>query len=199
MRMFRIGVAVLARKIAAMSAPGETIGLMLPNANGAAVTFMALQAAGRVAAMLNFTAGPANLVAACRRRDPAGPDLARLRREGPISAPLVEAIGEVARIVWLEDVRASATRLDKLVAALTAGRAHCVARPGRSGRRSCSPRAPRACRRASCCRTPTFSPTVAQIDARLRPQAHRHLLQPAADLPRLRPDGRLPARPHRPR
>ena len=58
MRMFRIGVGVLARKIAAMSAPGETVGLMLPNANGAVVTFMALQAAGRVAAMLNFTAGP---------------------------------------------------------------------------------------------------------------------------------------------
>ncbi len=68
MRMFRIGVSVLARKIAAISAPGETVGLMLPNANGAAVTFMALQAAGRVAAMLNFTAGPINL----DRRLPGG-------------------------------------------------------------------------------------------------------------------------------
>ena len=44
---------------------GEIVGLMLPNANGSAVTFMALQAAGRVPAMLNFTAGPNNLVAAC--------------------------------------------------------------------------------------------------------------------------------------
>ena len=66
LRMFRIGVGVLARKIAAMTAPGETVGLLLPNANGAAVTFMALQAAGRVPAMLNFTAGARNLVAACR-------------------------------------------------------------------------------------------------------------------------------------
>ncbi len=38
---------------------------MLPNANGAAVTFMALQAAGRVPAMLNFTSGAHNLIAAC--------------------------------------------------------------------------------------------------------------------------------------
>ena len=66
MRMFRIGVGVLARKIAQISAPGDVIGLMLPSANGSAVTFMALQAAGRVPAMLNFTAGPNNLVAACR-------------------------------------------------------------------------------------------------------------------------------------
>ncbi len=36
---------------------------------------------------------------------------------------VVEALGRVVRIVWLEDVRASATRQDKLFAALTAGRA----------------------------------------------------------------------------
>ena len=65
MRTFRIGVGVLARKIAAISAPGETIGVMLPNANGAAVDLHCPEAAGRVPAMLNFTSGPHNLVAAC--------------------------------------------------------------------------------------------------------------------------------------
>jgi len=65
LRMFRIGVGVLARKIAALSRPGETIGVLLPNANGAAVAFFALQAAGRVPAMLNFTSGAHNLAAAC--------------------------------------------------------------------------------------------------------------------------------------
>ena len=39
---------------------------MLPNANGAAVTFLALMSAGRVPAMINFTAGAANILAACR-------------------------------------------------------------------------------------------------------------------------------------
>ena len=68
MRMFRIGVGVLARKIAAISPPGETVGVLLPNANGAAVTFMALQAAGRVPAMLNFTAGPRTSSPPARRR-----------------------------------------------------------------------------------------------------------------------------------
>ena len=39
---------------------------MLPNANGAAVTFLALMSAGRVPAMINFTAGAANMLAACK-------------------------------------------------------------------------------------------------------------------------------------
>ncbi len=121
LRMFRIGVAVLARKIAALSRPGETIGLMLPNANGAAVTFMALQAAGRVPAMLNFTSGAHNLVAACKEArirlvltSRAFVDKANLK-------PEIEAIGAQARVIWLEDARAGATTMDKLRAALSAG------------------------------------------------------------------------------
>ena len=87
LRMFRIAVAVLARKIAALSEPGETIGVMLPNANGAAVTFMALQAAGRVPAMLNFTSGAHNLDRGLRRDPhPLGADVARLRRKGQTAA-----------------------------------------------------------------------------------------------------------------
>ena len=122
LRMFRIGVAVLARKIAVMTAPGEVVGLMLPNANGSAVTFMALQAAGRVPAMLNFTAGPHNLVAACQAAQIALVLTSRSFVEKADLGKVVEAISEVARIVWLEDVRESATRTDKLRAALTAGR-----------------------------------------------------------------------------
>ena len=42
-------------------------GVMLPNSNGAVVTILALMSAGRVPAMINFTAGAANILAACRR------------------------------------------------------------------------------------------------------------------------------------
>ncbi len=122
-RMFRIGVALLARKIVEMSAPGEAVGLMLPNANGAAVTFMALQAAGRVAAMLNFSSGPINLVGACQAAEIRVVLTSRAFVEKANLGDVVAAIAGVARIVWLEDVRASATGRDKLVAALTAGRA----------------------------------------------------------------------------
>ena len=121
LRAFRIGVGVLARKVAAISAPGETIGVMLPNANGAAVTFMALEAAGRVPAMLNFTSGAHNLVAACEEARIRLVLTSRAFVEQAKLGPQIEAIGAHARIVWLEDVRASATAIDKLRAALTAG------------------------------------------------------------------------------
>ncbi len=128
-RKFRIAVGVLARKIAEISAPGEVVGLMLPNANGSAVTFMALQAAGRVPAMLNFTAGPHNLVAACQAARVTLVLSSRSFVEKADLAKAVEAISEVAHIVWLEDVRESATRTDKLRAALTAGRSFAVREP----------------------------------------------------------------------
>lgn len=56
----------LARPLARMSQPGEAIGVLVPNVAGVAVTFFALQARGRVPAMLNYTAGLANLKAACK-------------------------------------------------------------------------------------------------------------------------------------
>ncbi len=129
MRMFRIGVGVLARKIAAITAPGEIVGIMLPNATGAAVTFMALQAGGRVAAMLNFTSGPINLVSACQTAEIRLVLTSRAFVEKAELGAVVEAIGKVVKIVWLEDVRASATRSDKLIAALTAGRSFATPDP----------------------------------------------------------------------
>ena len=121
LRMFRIAVAVLARKIAALSGPGETIGVMLPNANGAAVTFMALQAAGRVPAMLNFTSGARNLIAACEETRIRLVLTSRAFVQRGKLEPEIEAIEAHARIIWLEDMRASTTAMDKLRAALNPG------------------------------------------------------------------------------
>lgn len=43
----------------------EAVGIMLPNTNGAAVAIFALVSAGRLPAMINFTAGAANILAGC--------------------------------------------------------------------------------------------------------------------------------------
>ena len=45
---------------------GRALGVMLPTSNGAVVTLLAVMSAGRVPAMINFTAGAANVLAACR-------------------------------------------------------------------------------------------------------------------------------------
>ena len=55
----------LGRKIAAMTKPGERVGVMLPASSGVVVTFFALHAFGRIPTMLNFTSGIRNLKAAC--------------------------------------------------------------------------------------------------------------------------------------
>lgn len=59
-----VGTKALGRAFKARTAPGEAVGLLLPNVSGVAVSFFALQGLGRVPAMLNYTAGLANLKAA---------------------------------------------------------------------------------------------------------------------------------------
>jgi len=107
----------LGRKIAAMTKPGENVGVLLPSGSGSVVTFFALHAFGRVPTMLNFTAGLRNIKAACK--------LAKIKRvltahkfiELGKLHDIVDAIGEQAEITYLEDVRATIGLSDKLFAA----------------------------------------------------------------------------------
>lgn len=108
----------LGRRIVASTAPGERVGVLLPSSMGAVVAFFALQAFGRTPVMLNFSAGAANLLAACRQ--------ARVRRvltsrrfvEQAGLEVVVEALSAVTTIALLEDVRAALSWRDKLYALL---------------------------------------------------------------------------------
>ena len=78
-----LGAAVLGRKLMPLAAEGKALGVMLPNANGAVVTILGVMSAGRVPAMINFTAGAANILAACKAAEVEHHrHLARLHREG---------------------------------------------------------------------------------------------------------------------
>src|SRR4051812_17736414 len=107
----------LGRKIAAMTKPGEHVGILLPSGSGAVVTFFALHAFGRVPTMLNFTAGLRNIKAACK--------LAQIKRvltahkfiELGKLHDIVDAVGQHAEITYLEDVRGTIGFTDKLFAA----------------------------------------------------------------------------------
>jgi acyl-[acyl-carrier-protein]-phospholipid O-acyltransferase/long-chain-fatty-acid--[acyl-carrier-protein] ligase len=126
---FLLGVALLARKIAARTTVGETVGLMLPNANGAAVAFMAAQAAGRVVAMLNFTSGAFNLITACRTTEIRLVLCSRAFVEKGNLDDVVKQMEPHVRFVWLEDLRDGATLLDKARAFFDRGRAFAPRRP----------------------------------------------------------------------
>ena len=112
------GSLALGRALEPHAGRGEAIGLLLPNVNGVAVSFFALQATGRVPAMLNYTAGLANLQAACTAADIRTIVTARAFVEAAKLGEIVAALGSERRIVYLEDVGAGIGRFAKLRALL---------------------------------------------------------------------------------
>ncbi|MDR1012084.1 MAG: MFS transporter [Opitutaceae bacterium] len=56
----------LGRKLCAGTQAGDPVGLMIANSSAAVCAFFGVQSEGRVCAMLNYSAGPANTVAACQ-------------------------------------------------------------------------------------------------------------------------------------
>jgi acyl-[acyl-carrier-protein]-phospholipid O-acyltransferase/long-chain-fatty-acid--[acyl-carrier-protein] ligase len=107
---------VLGRAMAKATARGECVGVLLPNVVGAGVTFFALQAYGRVPAMLNFSTGAANMLLAC--------EAAQIRilytSHRFIATAGLEGLCEELKtanvsVRDLEDLREGLTGLDKLI------------------------------------------------------------------------------------
>ena len=102
---------------------------MLPSANGAAVAFLGLQAAGRVPAMINFTAGLANIRAAAQAADVATIVTSRAFIEKAKLDRLAASLAEEFRLLYLEDVRAEIGLADKLRGLLAWGRPLAALKP----------------------------------------------------------------------
>ena len=113
-RKLLMGARILGEKLMPLAPEGKPIGVMLPNANGAAVTLMALMSAGRVPAMINFTAGVANVLAACRaaKMDTILTSRAFIEK-GRLDA-LIAGLQNEIKIVYLDDIRPTITTMDKL-------------------------------------------------------------------------------------
>src|SRR5262245_52022017 len=108
-----MGASVLGRKLMPLAAEGKAIGVMLPNANGAVVTVVGIMSAGRVPAMINFTAGLSNIRAACKATEVTTIVTSRAFVEKGKLDALVAALAQELKIVWLEDVRAGVGLADK--------------------------------------------------------------------------------------
>ncbi len=106
----------LGGKIAALTRRGDRVGVLLPSSAGAAVTFFALQAHGRVPAMLNFTAGIRNLRAAVKL---AGVERVltsrRFVEQGKLH-DLVDALEATCQITFLEDLGKAIGGVDRVAA-----------------------------------------------------------------------------------
>ena len=123
---------LLGQKLACGIHPGEAVGVLLPNVNGVAVAFFALQSNGRVPAMLNFTVGLANLRSACETAKIETIITARaFVEQAKLGDTLAALAGDGRRVVYLEDIGATIGTGAKLWAALTTRRA--AARHARLG------------------------------------------------------------------
>ncbi len=121
------GSLILGRRLAREAALGENVGILLPNSVGAVVSFFALEASGRVPAMLNYSAGADAILSACATAGLKVVITSRRFVELARLGPLAERLGQAVRLLWLEDLRAEFGLLDKLhgvVAARFAGQRH---------------------------------------------------------------------------
>jgi acyl-[acyl-carrier-protein]-phospholipid O-acyltransferase/long-chain-fatty-acid--[acyl-carrier-protein] ligase len=114
------GAAVLGTKLMPLAAEGRAVGVMLPNANGGVLTMLALMTAGRVPAMINFTAGAANVLAACKAAQIDTVLTSRVFIERGKLSHLLAEVEKQVRIVFLEDIRSRITFVDKLRGLLNA-------------------------------------------------------------------------------
>ena len=106
---------ILGKKISQDTKHGEYVGFMLPNMVSSIVTLFAMQAFGRVPAMLNFSSGGQNFIMAC--------NIAKIRTiytskrfvDGAKLSHLIElAEKEKIKIFYLEDLRERITFFDKI-------------------------------------------------------------------------------------
>lgn len=92
----------------------EVVGIMLPTGAGAVIAFLAVLAAGRIPAMLNFTAGSANLKSAMKAAKVERILTAHKFVELGSLEQLIETLSDAAEIIYLEDVRENLSVKDKL-------------------------------------------------------------------------------------
>ncbi len=118
-RKLLIGARVLGRRFAGSTRPGEAVGLLLPNANALVLSLLGLSSAGRLPALMNYTAGPANTASAIKAAAIRTVVSSRAFIEKAGLADIVEAVEKTgAKLVWLEDLRAGIRVPEKIAAAL---------------------------------------------------------------------------------
>src|SRR5215471_10277005 len=120
-RKLLAGAVVLGRKLAPLAEVGEAVGVMLPNANGAAVTVLALMTTGRVPAMINFSAGPTNVRAACRAAKIKTFITSRAFIEKGRLGPLMAQVENDVHVIYLEHIRATVPFGDRMRGLLKSG------------------------------------------------------------------------------
>lgn len=113
-KLLLTGARVLAGKFASLAPSESVVGVLLPNANSAAATILGLMSCGKTPAMINFTAGVSSIRAACAASEVKTILTSRSFIEKAKLQEVADALSVDTRIVYLEDVRATVTKVDKI-------------------------------------------------------------------------------------
>lgn len=106
---------ILGKEIAKHTKEGQYVGFMLPNMAASIVTFFAMQAYNRVPAMLNFSTGGQNFIAACKVAKIESIYTSKKFIEGAKLHDLVALVEkEGIKFVYLEDLAQEITFFDKI-------------------------------------------------------------------------------------
>lgn len=112
------GAMALGNALKKGTKPGENIGVILPTGAGAVITFFGLNAYGRVPAMLNFTAGAANIRSACTSGDIKRIVTAKRFVDQGGFEDLMADLEKDFEVIYLEDVRENLSLGDKVAGGL---------------------------------------------------------------------------------
>lgn len=113
------GTAVVARKLRDIVPTETTLGVMLPNANGSVVTTLAVMSAGKVPAMINFTAGVENILSACKAAEvrtilSSKTFIAQAKLEA-----VVDEVSKQVNFIWMDELRGQISWFEKIVGRLS--------------------------------------------------------------------------------
>jgi acyl-[acyl-carrier-protein]-phospholipid O-acyltransferase / long-chain-fatty-acid--[acyl-carrier-protein] ligase len=104
--------------LARHTAKAEHVGILLPTGAGAIIALFALLSRGRIPAMLNFTSGSKNLLAACRAAEVKKIVTAKKFVELGGYEKLMEELSAEVELLYLEDVKEEIKPQDKALALL---------------------------------------------------------------------------------
>ncbi|HLF97765.1 MAG TPA: AMP-binding protein [Methylococcaceae bacterium] len=114
------GSLLLGGRLARLSEPNETVGLLVPNVMATLLLLFGLQQARRIPALLNHTAGAGPMIAACETARIRTVVTSRRFIERAHLENAVAALGEKVKLIYLDDLAGEIRPRDKALAWLKA-------------------------------------------------------------------------------
>lgn len=121
---------IVGKLVKALSQPGENIGILLPNSAKTLSVILGLQLYNRVPAMLNYSIGSAGMASACHTGLVKTVLTSRKFIELAHLGAEADALSKHVKLVYLEDLAASLTAVDKLIGAIQGKTARYWYKPG---------------------------------------------------------------------